>query len=397
MNKTKLMRLWKNIYFKSLISLIVLLAIFGLGVLVGQDKISFANNNLNSNLPNSLNYSSVNQEYSILKNNFDGQLTQTQLLNGIKRGMARATGDPYTEYLTANEVKAFNSELNTNFSGVGVELMEDANNQFSVISVVANSPASKAGIAVGNIITAVNNHSTNGQTLDQVVSNIRGKTGSTVNLTLINNNKSMSITLIRQNIAVPSVTYKIIDGDIGYIDIYTFSKGTINLIQKASYYMVDHHVKGVILDLRGNPGGLVSAAVATCSEWLNPGQVIMQEYSGDNLIQTYRANGGDILHGLPTVVLVDGYTASAAEITAGALKDWHYAYLIGEKTFGKGVVEDLFQLDGGAELKVTVASWQLPDGQDIEKKGIQPNEVVKPASDGIDNQLSVAVSYLSKH
>ena len=145
--------------------------------------------------------------------------------------------------------------------------------------------------------------------------------------------------------------------------------------------MVKQHVKGIVLDLRDNPGGLVSAAVATASEWLKPGQEIMQERRGNVVVDTYNATGGDVLNGIPTVVLVNGGSASASEITAGALHDNHDAYIIGTQTFGKGVVQQLISLADGSILKVTIAAWYRPDGQDINHQGITPDEVVnQPAN-----------------
>jgi carboxyl-terminal processing protease len=192
------------------------------------------------------------------------------------------------------------------------------------------------------------------------------------------------------------VSYKILNGNIGYISIMTFANDTSSLIQQASSYLVKSHVKGIILDLRNNPGGLVSAAVAVTSEWLKPGQEIMQEKRGSQVLQTYNATGGDILHGIPTVVLINGGSASASEITAGALHDHHDAYLIGTKSYGKGVVQQLVNLSDGSVLKVTIASWYRPDGQNINKIGITPDQVVQLKSGSTDNQLIAAESYLSK-
>jgi len=243
----------------------------------------------------------------------------------------------------------------------------------------------------------VNGQSTAGMSVENAVDAIRGKAGTKVELTIIRGSKEFNVTITRQNIVVPSVSWKTLSGNIGYISITTFANDTSSLIQQAAQYMVNHHVKGIILDLRDNPGGLVTAAVTTSSEWLERGQEIMQERRGSQVVQTYRATGGDILHGIPTVVLVNGGSASASEITAGALHDNHDAYLIGTKTFGKGVVQELINLSDGGELKVTVASWYRPDGQDIEKIGITPDEVVQPAANGSDNQLVAAENYINSH
>lgn len=377
--------------------LLVIVGVFYLGLNFGNGTLSINGGGLNGNLPSQLNYSSVNQEYQVLKDNFDGKLTETQLLNGLKHGLASAANDPYTVYFTANEEKEFNNELNNSFSGIGIELSQNAQKEIIIIAPLKGSPAAKAGLEPKDIIADVNGQSTAGMSVENAVDAIRGKAGTKVELTIIRGSKEFNVTITRQNIVVPSVSWKTLSGNIGYISITTFANDTSSLIQQAAQYMVNHHVKGIILDLRDNPGGLVTAAITTSSEWLERGQEIMQERRGSQVVQTYRATGGDILHGIPTVVLVNGGSASASEITAGALHDNHDAYLIGTKTFGKGVVQELINLSDGGELKVTVASWYRPDGQDIEKIGITPDEVVQPAANGSDNQLVAAENYINSH
>lgn len=375
----------------------VLAGVFFLGLNIGNGNISFQSNPVGNNLPAQLNYTTVNQEYQALRANYDGKLTQTQLLNGLKHGLAQATGDPYTEYFTATEVQQFNNELNNTFSGIGAELSQNSQGVIEIMSPLKDSPASQAGLQPKDIIAAVNGQSTASKTVEQVVTMIRGNSGTKVTLTIIRGQKEFNVTITRQNITVPSVSYKLLSGNIGYISIMTFANDTASLMQKAADYMVNNHVKGIILDLRSNPGGLVSAAIATTSKWLAPGQEIMQERKGSEVLQTYNAVGGDILHGIPTVVLINGGSASASEITAGTLHDHHDAYLIGTKSYGKGVVQQLINLADGGELKVTIAKWYRPDGQNINKIGITPDEVVNPSSNGSDNQLAAAEAYLAKH
>ncbi len=373
----------------------ILVAVFLLGLNIGNGNIYISASTGNNKLPERLNFSSVNQEYQALISNYDGKLTTNQLLNGIKHGLANAVGDPYTEYFTPQEAKAFNSELNNSFSGIGAELSANNSKQVIVISPLKGSPAANAGLESNDVIIDVNGKTTVGMTLEQVVNEIRGKAGTTVTLTIQRGKQQINLNIKRADITVPSVSYKMLKNNIGYISIYSFAQDTSGLIQQAAKYMVNHHVKGIILDLRDNPGGLVTAAVATSSEWLKPGQEVMQERDGSVVTQTYQATGVDILHGIPTVVLVNGGSASASEITAGALHDNHDAYIIGTKTFGKGVVQQLINLSGGSLLKVTVAAWYRPDGQDINHKGITPDKIVKQSASGTDNQLSAAEQYLA--
>ncbi len=390
----KLNRNWKRTLF-TILSLAILSGVYLIGLNVGNGNIHGHNSGLNASLPDQLNYSTVNQEYQALIDNYDGKLTTQQLLNGIKQGLANAVGDPYTEYFTAQQAAQFSSELNNSFSGIGAELGTNSQNQIIVMSPLKGYPAAAAGLVANDVIVDINNNSTAKMTVEQAVNAIRGKAGTDVTLTVSRNGQLQTLTIKRENIVVPSVSYKVINGNLGYISIISFANDTSSLIQQAATYMVSQHVKGIILDLRDNPGGLVTAAVATASEWLKPGQEIMQEKHGNTVLQTYTATGGDILNGIPTVVLVNGGSASASEITAGALHDNHDAYIIGTQTFGKGVVQQLINLADGGELKVTIASWYRPDGQDINHLGIKPDSVVnQPANATSDLQLSAAEQYL---
>lgn len=378
------------------IGLALLAGVYALGLNVGNGNIVLHGQGLNGSLPSTLNYSSVNQEYQALISNYDGKLTSTQLLNGIKHGLANAMGDPYTEYFTTQEAAQFNNELNNSFSGIGAELSQNAQNQIIVIAPLKGYPAAAAGLQPNDVISDINNQSTTNMTVEQAVSAIRGKAGTIVKLTIIRGGQQqLTISIKRETITVPSVSYKVINGNLGYISIISFANDTPSLIQQAANSMVSKHVKGIILDLRDNPGGLVGAAVATASEWLKPGQEIMQERRGNTVVQTYNATGGDVLNGIPTVVLVNGGSASASEITAGALHDNHDAYIIGTQTFGKGVVQQLVNLAHGSMLKVTIASWYRPNGQDINHLGIKPDQVVNlPANSSTDLQLTAAETYL---
>jgi carboxyl-terminal processing protease len=360
-------------------------------------------------LPSQLDYSSVNAVYQALKSNYDGQLTETQLLNGLKHGLANATNDPYTEYFTAQEAKAFNSELNNSFSGIGAELSKDSDGNLEVIAPISGSPADKAGLKAKDIIASINGQSTTGISVDDAVNKIRGAAGTKVTLGVIRNgSQTLSLTITRQNINLPSVTTKILNGNIGYMQISIYGDDTASLAQKAADQFKNAHVKGIILDLRENPGGLLDAAVHVSSLWLPQGQKILDEKRGNQVVSSEFALGGDELHGIPTVVLIDSGSASASEITAGALHDNGDAYLIGTKSFGKGVVQDIICVTGATnadgtcpadELKVTIASWYRPDGQNINHKGITPDKTVQltdtEASQGNDTQLNAAETYLN--
>jgi carboxyl-terminal processing protease len=368
-------------------------------------------------LPDQLDYSTVNKVYKSLKDNYDGQLTEPQLLDGLKHGLAQATKDPYTEYFTAKEAKAFNSQLNNSFSGIGAQLGQDSDGNLEVIAPITGLPAAKAGLEAKDLIASINGTSTTGLSVDDAVNKIRGPKGTKVTLQIVRNHvQALSFTITRDNITLPSVTTKTLPGNIGYMQISTFADDTNGLAQKAADRFKQTNVKGIILDLRDDPGGLLDAAVHVSSLWLPQDQKVLDEKRGDTVVQSYSALGGDELHGIPTVVLINAGSASASEITAGALHDNNDAYLIGEKSYGKGVVQQIICITGQSqatsnsdgstgtqcladELKVTVASWYRPNGQNINHRGITPDKTVKlsdaDAKAGTDTQLQAAQAYLA--
>jgi carboxyl-terminal processing protease len=387
---------------KRLAMAVVAVIIFGAGIAVGNSDISWNQpNSVSGNLPRKLNYTSVNQVYQSLKDNYDGKLTETQLEDGLKHGLAASTNDPYTVYFTPKEARDFNNELNNSFSGIGAQLGQDSDKNLEVIAPIAGLPADKAGLKAGDLITSINGANTSGMSVDDAVSRIRGKKGTKVTLQVVRDkSQTLNFTITRDDITLPSVKTKILDGNIGYMQISTFSNDTTSLAQKAADDFQGKHVKGIVLDLRDDPGGLLDAAVHVSSLWLPEGQNLLQEKRGSTVVNSYSALGGDELHGIPTVVLINNGSASASEITAGALHDNKAAVVYGEKSYGKGVVQQLINFKDGSQLKVTVASWHRPDGQNINHKGITPDKTVKisdaDAKAGNDTQLQAAEAYLNQ-
>lgn len=375
--------------------------IFTAGFGVGNGNISLNQHNpVSGNLPNKLDYTSVDQVYKSLKDNFDGKLNEAQLENGLKHGLAASANDPYTVYFTPKEAREFNEQLNNSFSGIGAQLGQDSDKNLEVIAPIEGLPADKAGLQAKDLITEINGASTSGMSVDDAVSKIRGPKGTKVTLQIVRDkSQTLTLTITREDITLPSVKTKILDGNIGYIQITSFADDTTALAQKAAGEFQSKHVNGIILDLRNDPGGLLDASVKVSSLWLPKGDNVLKEKRGTEVVNSYEAVGGDELHAIPTVVLVNGGSASASEITAGALHDNNAAYLIGEKTYGKGVVQQLINFKDGSQLKVTVASWYRPDGQNINKKGITPDKTVKLTDEdiktGTDTQLQAAQAYLN--
>lgn len=390
----------KRTFFKATGGVILVVAVFALGVNIGNGNIHLSKKSTsNGSLPARLNYDGVNDVYQALKQNYDGKLTQQQLEDGLKHGLATSTKDPYTVFFTAKEAKDFNDQLNNSFSGIGAQVGQDSDGNVEVIAPIDGLPAQKAGLKAKDLITSINGESTTGMSVDDAVSKIRGPKGTTVKLEVVRNkNTPLEFTITREDINLPSVKTKILDGNIGYIQITSFSNDTVGLIQKAADDMKAKGVKGIILDLRDNPGGLLDASVKVSSLWLPQGTKILDEKAGGTTTDSQSALGGDTLNGIPTVVLINGGSASASEITAGALHDNKAAYIIGEKSYGKGVVQQLINFKDGSQLKVTVASWYRPDGQNINHKGITPDKVVKiteaDSTAVTDTQLQAAEAYL---
>ena len=380
---------------------VLIIAVYLVGLNVGEGNIRFSSmNNINKGLSSNIDYSSVNQLYQLLRNNYDGNLTNTQVLDGLKTGLANSTNDPYTEYFSASQTKAFNDELNGSFSGIGAQMGKNSDGQIIIETPIAGFPAEKAGLKAQDIVTEINGTSTTNMLIDVAVNKIRGPINTYVSLSVVRD-KSQRLTfkIKRENITVPSVNSKVINNNIGYIQITQFTQDTGDLAAKAAQQLKDKKVKGIVLDLRGNPGGLVDAALKVCNLWLSSGQLIMQDKAGDRVLDSYTADGANnVLNGIPTVILIDGGSASAAELTAGALHDNNVAEIVGVKSFGKGVEQKIFNLSDGAEAKITVAKWYRPNGSNIQHKGITPDKIVtitqSEIANGNDTQLNAATQII---
>jgi carboxyl-terminal processing protease len=330
-----------------------------------------------------LDLSSVQSTYQSLVVNYDGELDEAALVEGANKGMVEAAGDDYTEYMTRAEAEAFDNELSgTIGGGIGVELMMRSE-RITVNRVLENSPAGKAGVLAGDIIIAVNDEADPDWTIDDAVERIRGEQGTTVKVGVLRDNEPQEFTITREVITDPSVRSSIENG-LGILTISRFDDQTSSLARQAARDFADKDVRGVILDLRGNGGGYLIAAKDVASIWLDNKMVVSERKNG-RVIDELRSSSSPILEGVPTVVLVNGASASASEIVAGALQDNNAATLLGETTFGKGSVQELVALPDGAKLKVTIARWYTPKGNNISEQGITPPVIVERSSDDVNN------------
>lgn len=384
------------------ITLVLVILFFVGGVAVGRGNIQLPGLSAKpaTAANGALDFGGLNQVYSALVNDFDGNLSNTKLLNGAKEGLVAATGDPFTEFFDPTAAKELNNELAGSITGIGAEIGADPSGNIQVVSPIAGYPAAKAGLHPKDLIAAVNGTPTQGWSVDTAVTKIRGPVGSKVTLTLIRGGGNpFNVTITRAKITIPSVTWSEDTQGIGYLKISQFTDDTVNLAKKAANEFKAKHVKAVVLDLRGNPGGYLDGAVKVSSLWLDQGQTVVSERrGGKTVIDTEYATGDNPLRGLPTVVLIDGGSASASEITAGALHDNHAATLVGAKSFGKGSVQQVVNFPDGSELKVTVAHWYTPNGKNINHQGITPDVKVSISADqaksGQDPQKAKAYEIL---
>lgn len=329
--------------------------------------------------------SSVQKTYQELVANYDGKLDTQKLIYGANRGLVEAAGDPHTAYMDPDETKEFDKSLSGQIGGgIGAEIGL-RNNKPTIIKPLENSPAQKAGIKAGEVIVKVNDEASSDWSVEKVVSKIRGEVGTSVKLTLLSGGQTREVSVVRQNIVSPAVESEI-DGEIGILKVNRFGDDTVSLSRKYASEFVEKGVKKVILDLRNNPGGTVGAAQGLLGIWLD-NQIAMTERRGSEIVKTLRTTGAPILGNMKTVVLINGNSASASEITAGALREYGKATLAGQKSYGKGSVQIVLGLPGGSQMKVTEARWYTPKGKNIDKTGIEPDVKVDLSSDDVNNNV----------
>ncbi|MBP9774027.1 MAG: S41 family peptidase [Candidatus Peribacteraceae bacterium] len=323
------------------------------------------------------------------------------MVYGAVSGLVEAIGDPYTVFMTPKDAKAFSDLMEGNLEGIGAQL-EEKNGYVVIVAPLKSSPAEKAGLLPNDVIVKVDGKDVTGDRLDDIVSRVRGKQGTKVTLGILREKetKILSITIIRDAIHVPSVETKTVTsqtGSVAYIALNQFGDASTSELTKALRDVDQKKVKGLVLDLRFNGGGLLEGAVELVSMFLKEGKVVTVEQRGERPEEHF-VSGNAIAANLPLVVLINSGSASASEITAGALQDLHRAKIVGTQSYGKGTVQQLVDLPGGSTLRMTIARWLTPSGHDLSKKGVTPDIVidrtVEEAKAKKDPQLDVAVAWL---
>lgn len=336
----------------------------------------------------------LNEVYSQISSNFDGSIDKTKLIEGAKKGLTAALDDPYTVYYDSKEAAEFKSDLKGEIkeAGVGIEMMKQGD-YVVVTRTLPNNPARKAGVHAGDIIFAINGEEVWDKDTEIIASKLRGPSGEKVKLTVARDKQKLDFELVREKINNVSadITYQ---DKTAIISVYRFSEDTGTLVQSFTKDFKNKGINKVILDLRNNGGGYVTAARDLLSLWLDGDKILTQKSATVGQTITYAKRGEATLKDMKTIVLVNNATASASEIVAGALKDYKKATILGTKTYGKGVVQTMLELSGGSLLKITTAHWYTPEGQTINKTGISPDvEVERSYSDinsGKDPQLDKA-------
>ena len=341
-------------------------------------------------------WSALDEVYKELSHKYDGTVDKAAAIEGAKKGIAASVGDVYTSYMTAEEATDFNKSLHGDVgSGIGVVLAK-RDGYIRIVRTLPDNPASRAGILAGDIIYKIDGEAVYNLDADNIATKLRGASGTEVELSVVRDGEEKSFKLTREPINNVSA-YVDYNGNTAIVHVTRFDNDTGTIIRDFTKEFSGKGINKVILDLRDNGGGYVSAARDLLSLWIDSKAILIQKSSKLPDDTTYAAHGQATLSDMKTIVLVNGSTASASEIVAGALKDYNKATIIGETTYGKGVVQQLVNLSGGTLLKVTTAHWYTPNGNTINGTGITPDiEVVRSYDDinkNRDPQLDKALAY----
>ena len=340
-----------------------------------------------------------------LENKYIGEINDEELIDGALKGYVNALGDPYTTYYTKEEMKEIMEETNGNFVGIGIYMTENIKeNVIMVIKPIENSPAEKAGILPGDIITKINDVEYTGNKLEEASNKIRGEEGTKVKLEIYRNGETKEFEITRKKVVISHITTKVLEDNIGYIAISDFDGDCANEFKTKYKELEKKGITKLIIDIRNNGGGIVDKSLEIANTMIEKGSTLLITKDKKNNEDITKATENPIIN-MPVVVLTNEYSASASEILAGALKDNNKATLVGTKTYGKGIIQELNKLSDGSGLKVTVSEYYTPNHTAINKIGITPDVEVELSDEAKkqshleekdDNQLQKAIEILKK-
>jgi carboxyl-terminal processing protease len=350
---------------------------------------------IDSNQSSSIDWSPLNEVYNKLVSSYNGDISEEQVIEGAKKGLTESLDDVYTVYMGAEETEEFYDDLHGNVgAGIGVEMgLRDG--YVRVLRTLPDNPAREVGILAGDILYKVDGEEVYSLSTEEISKKVRGEEGTEVEVTVVRDGEEKTFKMTRETINNVSA-YVEYSGKTAIVTVTRFDEDTGTKVQGFANEFKNKGVEKVILDLRGNSGGYVSAAKDLLSLWIDNDVILIQKskHSGDS--EEKSSSGKAILKDMKTIVLVNGSTASASEITAGALQDYDKATIVGEKTYGKGVVQNLYNLSNGTTLKVTTAEWYTPNERSINQTGITPDVEVERSYEDInamkDPQLDKAKS-----
>ena len=319
--------------------------------------------------------------YSTIKGKYVEEVSDKKLIEGAINGMLQKL-DPHSAYLSRDMLREMQVETEGKFGGLGIEVTTE-DGFIKVVAPIEGTPAAKAGLESGDLIVRIDDEPTKGLTLMEAVKRMRGEPGTKIDLTVVREGfeKPRKFTITRDIIRIESVKSRMLTDHIGYVRISQFQQDTGTKTRQAVNQLQEGAkggLKGLVLDLRNNPGGVLSAAVETADAFVTDGKIVYTEGRVQSSDMTLRANSDDVLADAPIVVLVNGGSASASEIVAGAVQDHGRGIIMGTSTFGKGSVQSIMELEGGAGLKLTTARYFTPKGRSIQAEGIDPDILVRP-------------------
>ena len=387
---------------KSIFSAVLAGATLGLVAMLSFDALALKPNNATLPLSELKKFSEV---YARIKNDYVETVDDTKLISDAISGMLQGL-DPHSDYLPEQELKELREGTSGEFGGLGIEVGEE-NGFIKVIAPIDDTPAKKAGIKSGDLIIRLDDKPIKGMSLSEAVKLMRGKPGEAIDLVITRDGESapLKIKVIRAIIKINSVKQRILENGYGYMRIANFQSQTTDSANDAIKTLIKNNkdmLKGLVLDLRDNPGGTLSGAIGVSDVFLKSGKIVYTEGRAEDAVKSYNASGDDLIDGAPLVVLVNQGSASASEIVAGALQDHKRALILGTKTFGKGSVQTILPLDQTTALKITTARYFTPLGRSIQAKGIEPDIIVEDltftSTDSNEDKLkALSESDLSGH